>query len=515
MNRRCLIHVYAPQNVLPAVCAVRWFGKEIKNQEQAKVTVLLHMPGWEKEQYEKTKLVVSKQCKSQGWLDPIIITESQMNEIVSPDSNLNDPRVLERFRAALGLTAFGGFTEVYYSHDAVGHAAQLCMRAYPEATRITYGESMGLMEDKEYLLASVTGVGWDESKAHLRPKRTDPEAEYAVLIMPTDQTGDCLTGKKLLVVPRELACKVIKELQASMQELAIYSQSLVRIGNSPRYLFLANNLADANFISAELEAKMYEEMIRAHVPLGATVFIKGHPLGALRIDEMVVQNISGDYNGISISQDFNRYPIEIWKDLIEGCEVISLSYSSISIEYLYGKPVHYVFNKEIITKYLKERVFNRFIEGDENFRIQREALKTWDGKSVICSGKRRSFPPTNSTESSDKSASELNEIGIGLFQSGKLEEAIKVFLEGLSKDPLNAGIANNIAAAYFQVGKINESIMYFFTGHQIKPEDRGVILNLFQVLIHAGHKEAARSVVENYSRKNPSDHEIRNLLNSL
>lgn len=512
MTRRCLVHVYGPQNLLPAISAVRWFGQAKSGNQSANVTLFLHTPGWDSSKLSQIIPIVNKQVQSQGWPPPMIITEGQMQEIVSPEKDVSNPNVQARFRSFLGLQE-NGVDEVYYSHDVVGYAAPLCMRAFPNAVAITYGESMGLMEDKDYLIASVTGAGWDDSKPHPKFQRREPQATKAVLIMPADQTGDCLSDKELLVVPRDLALEVISNFQSSMPELVQYSRQLLSQFKPPFYLFVVNNLADANFISAEGEADMYAEMIKTHVPQGATVLIKGHPLSTHPIDQMIAERITSSYPCSVIAKEFSRYPMEIWKDLLNETQLVSLSYCSISIEYLYRKPVIYCINEDIIKRYMEERVWNRFRDGDEFFRQQRECLSSWDGKGVICSGKRISFPAIKpkSLTTDVNLAEKLNQEGIHLFQSGKIEEALKIFLQGFKASPGHAGLANNLAAAYWHLGKANESAIYFSIANSINPNDRAVVLNLFQVLVQLGLKEAAKSVCFGYLSRHAEDAEIKHL----
>jgi hypothetical protein len=54
-KRRCLVHVFGAHNMLPLVAAVRWYGIQRGNGEEAEeVTTVVHMPGWNRVQFKTT-----------------------------------------------------------------------------------------------------------------------------------------------------------------------------------------------------------------------------------------------------------------------------------------------------------------------------------------------------------------------------------------------------------------------------------------------------------------------------
>jgi tetratricopeptide (TPR) repeat protein len=490
--------------MLPAASAVRAYS-DVEND----VTLILHMPGWDHDRLDKIEPLVRKLAGSQNWTNVIPITEQQMTQILGPTQNHDDPFAIKRFREFIGRESYD---EVYYSHIVGGHAAQLCMRAYPNATRITYGESLGLMEDKDYVIASVTGSGWDEN-INPKQRKPEPEATKAVLILPADQTGDCLEGKELKIVPKSLALSVISEFQSSIPELNMYSQSLVQ--RQPCFLFILNNIADANFLTPEQEVSMYEEIARANVPKGASLILKGHPLATYPVDQMTAERLSNDFDVSIISPEFSRYPLEICEYLLKNTQVISLSYTSISIEYLYGRPVIYPFTKELVEKYFSEKTWNRYKGNDDFFRTLREALKTWDGKGVICSGKRVSFPPVSILVEDRGKAEEKNRTGVGLFQAGKVNDATQCFREAISLAPSNSEILSNLGIASWASKNQMDAIIYLSLAFSLNPNSRLVVLNLAQILISFDKKEAAKVVCFKYLSNNPQDTEIRDLYSRL
>jgi tetratricopeptide (TPR) repeat protein len=481
----------------------------------AEVVLLIHMPGWEIDRLQRIVPIIERQARSQGWLDVRVLTESQIANIVGPSGNHDDPGAIERFRRVLGNEA-DAFTEVYFSHLVGGHAAQLCLRAFPQASRVTYGESMGLMEDKDYVLASITGAGWDESTQHLR-RRPEPDATKAVLILPADQTGDCLQGKELFVVPRDLALQVIADFQITSPELGAYSRELLRQASGPKFLFIAANLSDIGIVSPEGERDLYVEMIESCAPSGASILIKAHPLSTFPIDILTAEKLRSRYDVHIVSPEFNRYPMELWSDLLRECEVISLSYCSISLEYLFEKPVHYPLNIDIIKKYIDERAWNRWRDGDEFFRQQRQMLKTWDRNGVLCSGRRISFAPTRAPALSQDidGAERKNQQGVALVQAGRLSEAVEIFKEGLALAPAYGAIATNLGVLSWNSKNQTDAVTYFSLALLSEPDNRVAVLNLSHVLLSLGNRQAAKAVCFRYLQRHVEDTEMFGVWRSI
>lgn len=501
--------------MLPAASAVRWYGQSKLGGATAEVVLVIHMPEWEVDRLQKTVPIIERQARSQGWRDVRILTGSQMASILGQSGSHDDPAAHERLRTFLGAEA-DAFTEVYFSHLVCGHAAPLSLRAFPHATRITYGESMGLMEDKEYVLASITGAGWDETTQHLR-RRPEPDATVAALILPADQTGDCLKDKELLVVPREVALQVIADFQVTSPELGVYSRDLVRQTRRPTFVFIAENIADMGVMSPEGERDLYVEMIESCAPKGASILVKAHPLATAPVDVLTAEKLRGSYDVHIVSADFNRYPMEMWSDLLNACEIISLSYCSISLEYLFEKSVHYPVNLDIIKKYIAERAWNRWRDGDEFFRQQRAHLKTWDRRSVLYSGKRVSFAPTHArTLSQDIGAAERkNQQGVALVQAGRLSEAVEILKEGLELAPAHGAIATNLGVLSWNAQNQTDAVIYFSLALLNDPNNRAAVLNLSTVLRSLGNRHAAKAVCFTYLQRHAEDTEMYGMWRSL
>ena len=406
-SRSCLVHVFGSGNVLAALCAVKWYGLQRHGDERADVVTLAHNPGLSDDAAQESAGVVERMIASQGWPKPIVLTRGEMNEITQPGRWTSYSAVLHRFREKMGV---GHFDEVYYTHDLVGRAAELAMNAYPCATRITFGDSMGTVRDRRYLqvfnvqqshvvgqMGSVTCSlrqrMLNTLRACLRKMRkiivggSKPlQASEAVLILPVDLLGDYLDDKELLIVPKDLVQEIISDCNRANPELTQYSRDLIDSTTDPCYVILLENLSEGNFTSFERELTLYEKMVRRHVPQGATVLIKAHPLSMASTDEALSSRLQPDYDVRLVSQAFNRYPLELWSDLVSACQVITMGFCAITLAFLYDKSVLYAPNPSLIEEYISPRFRDHFKNIDRLQTGMLANLATWDGQSVLWKG---------------------------------------------------------------------------------------------------------------------------------
>jgi hypothetical protein len=136
----------------------------------------------------------------------------------------------------------------------------------------------------------------------------------------------------------------------------------------------------------EREVALYEEMLRRNAPHAATVIVKEHPLSIAPIGEVLAQRLTPHYTVRRVSSDFHRYPVELWSDLVEACQVISMSYCSISLTFLYDKRVIYPIETSLIEEYIPPRFWDSYKNADALYRGQLANLATWDGQTVLWRG---------------------------------------------------------------------------------------------------------------------------------
>ena len=282
------------------------------------------------------------------------------------------------------------------------------MNAFPNAQRITFGDALGSIYDAELHLRLASGISVDSAKKIRLGVKTriklgikkvikltlgllfgfprNFQATEALLIIPMDQTGECLKEMKLVVVPKKHVLGLIEQCEKSFGRLSHYEDQLLSHSHGQSALILLENISDGNFISQENELTVYEELIRKTVPKHSTVFIKAHPLSIAPINDKLALRLKNDYSPFLISNEFSRVPIELWTSLVKKCQIISISYSCISLSFLFDLDIVYPFGVKIIEKYFPQKFWDSYRNADQLYRGQLEKLKNWDGNGVLWKG---------------------------------------------------------------------------------------------------------------------------------
>lgn len=403
-----LVSVFGPGNVMAALSAVRWRESQQGRDTVGGVVTIVHTPGLPATAATESAVVVERLISSQGWETPMVLTDGDVDGIVQGANHSPYREVLRRFRQRVGREHFD---EVYFAHDVVGRLPELAMNAYPNAERITYGDALGSVYDKRYHLALATGTSPTEGT---RPRRgwltalvrngvksvrrnatrialgapLTLQATSAILVLPMDQTGDCLSGKQLWVVPKSVVQSIIADCNRAVPELRLHTQDLLAGTPQPRYLILLENLSDGGFTSLEREAALYEGVVRSHAAAGATIVIKEHPQAVAPIGDVLARRIETEYVVRKLAPALRRHPVELWEDLVRSCQPISISYPCISLRFLYGRRVIYPVDDNLIETYFPPEYWKSYMNADRLYRGQMASLDAWDGKSILWRGTR-------------------------------------------------------------------------------------------------------------------------------
>lgn len=405
VSRSCLVSIHGSGNVLAALAAVSHFGEHHGLGEPTRVVTVVHVPTDDRQAATEIGSMVERLIASRGWPAPIVLTIAEVLAL-TPDGR-SYRRSLAGFRELVGSDPFD---EVYYAHDFVNRVPELMMNAFPAAHRITFGDSLGFVFNGRYLVAQVLGASREEARESVRQAaRNDSlspfrqairwvrrqlsmepkpcQARFAVLILPMDHTGDYLADKELLVVPRRTALEIIAKCESAIPEIAEYGRGLRNETNPPRYLLVLENDVEANMMSLDAAVGMYEHAVRRNAPAGSAIFIKPHPLAVEPIAESIARRLDAEYAPRVLSPELMRCPLELWKTLLEGCEVITpLSSCYITLSYLYDKSVLLASGREWIEEFFPPRTWEYLAEVDQRYRDMVAAMATWDGRSVLWSG---------------------------------------------------------------------------------------------------------------------------------
>lgn len=102
--------------------------------------------------------------------------------------------------------------------------------------------------------------------------------------------------------------------------------------------------------------------------------------------------------------------------------------------------------------------------------------------------------------------------GEGLFEQGKIDEAMISFRRALDLDPLNGDALNNLGVCHFRQGDLERSVEYFIRALEADPYNRDVVLNLLDMELDVKEKF---KVLQVYLAFNPHDAEMKQLSESM
>jgi hypothetical protein len=334
--------------------------------------------------------VISELSKVATWRSVVFVSGREMKRMVSGRYD----RCTARLRCRLGTDVFD---EIFIARDFCGEGSSLILNAYPDARRITYGDSLGLVGNEEVLDDSTTPrtIRFLLAKARLqllhtlwgRPRRFRFDA--AVLTLPIDWSGMYLKDLPVIVPSKMHVLQVIEALAQRSNALQAYCRCLLdQAGTLTPYLFLLSNLAASRVLAHEAEVRLYVSLISEIAPDGAAVLIKPHPRGDNTVLEEVLQRLSGKYRVIPITdRRLSRYPIELWQELIRNCHITAMfSTSAINLKYFYDCEVKCPLNDEIITGFIPSHNTEYMKTATRVIGEAIAALDTWDGRSVLWRG---------------------------------------------------------------------------------------------------------------------------------
>lgn len=400
MTIKAVLYVMSPMSAVAQLTALR----SAHPAETVEATVVVHWPFADAELTGELAEAVGamlSDAKDVGRL--VAAPQSVVDEALSAAT----PEA--RCAAFAEWLGENGFDEIYYPHDVAGYVYQLLAGANPTARKITTGDNIGHVFEREVYFSHLPGAGKSakpklmkrvkatirramgkREKAVARPA-TPPVADHlpdeAALLLPVDQSGNFLKQTTLRIPPKAMAQQVLAECAAAASELDGYCRSLVdAIGDRRAFVLCTQNYAEAGTISFEREIEMWAGFIRAICPEGAVVFLKTHPGETLERGEALNAALAGRNELRTLDKRFRRFPIELWRTLLSHVDVISGSMPSLSLKYLYDKDCIQPFSAAVIEQYFSPEYWGYYKNGLDLYVKPLEALPDWDGKSVLYSG---------------------------------------------------------------------------------------------------------------------------------
>ncbi|KGP63630.1 hypothetical protein EP47_03130 [Legionella norrlandica] len=282
------------------------------------------------------------------------------------------------------------FDELLFSHDISSDFwNQALMHAFPYAKRICYGDALGLVYTQNYFsrlmyqIINKDKIILHNILARIKRKLIYPgkknqlQAQEAILAIPCDPGKDFLTQCKLSIVSKKDLKQCVADLANCIPEFKTHLQDLIKNTPSACYLLMHSNFTESKLTTIENEIALYKEILLAHAKKNSTIIIKPHPAHNPELFLLIINALKKDYNIHVIDQQYYHLPIELAESLVYGCEVLSVSYSSISLPYLYDKRVKHVLTQELVNKYFSVEKMSWFIESNNLYLSMISALQHW------------------------------------------------------------------------------------------------------------------------------------------
>ena len=363
-SKKSLLCVYYPQQLLPALAAVLSF-RRFKGEDLATpFTVFVWTPPGTDLRVRKKRLLAFEVLLHD--FAGVKLCFPEPSEIKAHLSQ--NAKVLKK--AGYLRNKFGpdAFDAIYYAHDiSADFIAQSAMQAFPKAERICFGDALGVLYSNKFFTGMTYPMG-SAGEILRRPDRTfrnilyrlkrawilpsenhHLEANYVVPILPCDPGGDFIKGKNLLLVDENSLCHVKDSLSNAVERFLANDKCFVNSNGGADFLMLLGSYSESRLTTEEQERELYVEVARQKVSPGSRIALKPHPISSDKKIERIQRALSMDYEVCVVR--CGEMPIEAMPRLVENTKVISFSYSSVSLCYLYNSTVLHALNDSLIKKF--------------------------------------------------------------------------------------------------------------------------------------------------------------------
>jgi hypothetical protein len=296
-------------------------------------------------------------------------------------------------RGKFGPSAFAA---VYYAHDiSADFIAQSAMQAYPNASRVCFGDALGVVYSDDYFtdhtypiraieafsrpMRAIRNLLFRLKRVWTLPSRNRRlDAEHAVLILPCDPGGDFLIGKELQSVDYESLCYVLDGLSNSAERHLIKKKCWGEGAANSSVVMLLGSYSESRLTSEVKECALYVEAARLHIFPGTKIILKAHPVSQPEKIALIKQALSAHYGTVVVAND--EIPIETMPSLAKNYKIISFSYSSVSLLYLYGSTVLHAMNDTLINMFFPEETRLWMRESNALYLQQIDIARRLSGK---------------------------------------------------------------------------------------------------------------------------------------
>jgi hypothetical protein len=339
------------------------YRRHAKTEVKAPLTVLVWShPATERKTRERRLQALKVLLGGFPWVTLFFPEQNEVKSHLSHNS-----RVMKKAKYLRGKFGQDAFAAVYYAHDiSADFIAQSAMQAYPNASRVCFGDALGVVYGNDYFTDQTFPVGVVEAFSRpiqtirnllyrikrnwsLPNRRHRLDAGHAVLILPCDPGGDFLLEKELQSVDYESLCHVLGGLSNSAERHLISQKCLDEGDANSSVVMLLGSYSESRLTSDIQECALYVEAARLHIPHESKIILKAHPVSQPEKIALIKKALSAHYDTVVVPND--EIPIETMPSLAKNYKIISFSYSSVSLLYLYGSNVLHAMNDTLINMF--------------------------------------------------------------------------------------------------------------------------------------------------------------------
>lgn len=354
----------SPTHMISSMSAIQ----ELHVSEQIEITLLVYWPGGDTKLNKNLVLVIKNLTRAFPNIKTIITVFG------------DDKRTLSEH----------DFQEIYYPHDVVGNVYQSLCKLFPKATRICYGDGLGIVYEKYFHLGKLLKYSWREKFSQKLEKiryNLTQKPHKSILILPVDQSGQFLKNVALTVCSKQAVLGVINKCIFGTKSLHLYIRTLIsKNKDKKKFLLLTENIAEGKFLDFNREIEMYSAIIKKYCPRNSIIFLKSHPGETLPRNKAIKISLKKYATIIELNKKFSRYPIEIWKELVTNSVVISMSYPRLSLKYLYNIDVINPMDNAFIEKWFPRWTWESYKNSIKLYSEPLKKLEKWNGKAILWSG---------------------------------------------------------------------------------------------------------------------------------
>lgn len=400
MKTNCILYIASPHQVISALTAVL----SIHNPDIINVTLLIHCPVDEQEISGEVKIVVENMTSNFSFIDKVAtFSKRKMSRVLSSKDFTTAKTVM------IDHLQGKHYQEIYYAHDLMGDVYQFLCMIYPGAKRICFGDAFGFLIERDKYFSHTSHSDHLFKRIHHHTNRLLKRFEVFIedninyttlpnlyhrrirphvvaLILPIDISGGYFDDVERVICSREIFLAVVEKCIKSTTKLQKYIELLLSSYNHHnKLLILTEYHSEWGCIDFNKEVEMYIALIRRFCPNRGVVLVKSHPTETLPKNEEIVKRLKSHIKVVALDSSLKRYPIELWKNIVLNCKIVSMSYPVLSLKYLYDVNVIQPMDDKFIENWFPKWAWNSYKYALQSYTKPLSKLNNWDGKSMLWS----------------------------------------------------------------------------------------------------------------------------------